>query len=62
MSNPNFREIGSSCIAERRGIEMLDLGEAKTAFMRFGDSVRMEAVDAAGRAPFGVLNQTVVRG
>ncbi|MDR6513255.1 fumarylacetoacetate (FAA) hydrolase [Novosphingobium capsulatum] len=62
VSNPNFREIGSSCIAERRGIEMLDLGEAKTAFMRFGDSVRMEAVDAAGRAPFGVLNQTVVRG
>ena len=61
VSNANFREIGSSCIAERRGIEVLDEGEAKTAFMAFGDTVRMEAVDAKGRAPFGVLNQRVVR-
>lgn len=61
VSNANFREIGSSCIAERRGIEVLDMGEPKTAFMAFGDSVRMEAVDSGGRAPFGVLHQKVVR-
>lgn len=61
VSNANFREIGSSCIAERRGIEVLDQGEAKTAFMAFGDTVRMEAVDASGRAPFGILHQKVVR-
>ncbi|HQS96354.1 MAG: fumarylacetoacetate hydrolase [Novosphingobium sp. 17-62-19] len=61
VSNANFREIGSSCIAERRGIEVLDQGELKTAFMAFGDTVRMEAVDASGRAPFGVLDQKVVR-
>ncbi|NLR73216.1 fumarylacetoacetate hydrolase [Novosphingobium sp. ERN07] len=61
VSNTNFREIGSSCIAERRGIEVLDLGEPKTAFMAFGDTVRMEAVDRAGRAPFGVLAQRVVK-
>lgn len=61
VSNANFREIGSSCIAERRGIEVLDQGEPKTAFMAFGDAVRMEAVDASGRAPFGVLHQKVVR-
>lgn len=61
VSNPNFREIGSSCIAERRGIEVLDQGEPKTAFMAFGDTVRMEAVDAAGRAPFGALEQKVVK-
>ncbi|MCX7282698.1 MAG: fumarylacetoacetate hydrolase family protein [Novosphingobium sp.] len=61
VSNPNFREVGSSCIAERRGIEVLDQGEPKTAFMTFGDTVRMEAVDAVGRAPFGALQQTVVR-
>jgi fumarylacetoacetate (FAA) hydrolase len=40
---------------------MIDQGEPKTAFMTFGDTVRMEAVDAAGRAPFGVLEQKVVR-
>ncbi|OHD03626.1 MAG: fumarylacetoacetate hydrolase [Sphingomonadales bacterium RIFCSPLOWO2_12_FULL_63_15] len=62
VSNANFREVGSSCIAERRGIEVIDLGEAKTSFMKFGDSVRMEGVDAQGRAPFGVIAQRVVRG
>ena len=61
VSNENFREIGSSCIAERRGIEVLDEGEPRTAFMAFGDTVRMEAVDASGRAPFGVLHQRVVQ-
>lgn len=61
VSNPNFREIGSSCIAERRGIEVIDEGTARTEFMRFGDTVRMEAVDKAGRAPFGALEQKVVR-
>lgn len=61
VSNANFREIGSSCIAERRGIEVIDLGEPKTEFMRFGDTVRMEAVDASGRAPFGAIEQKVVK-
>jgi len=61
VSNANFREIGSSCIAERRGIEVIDLGEPRTEFMKFGDTVRMEAVDTGGRAPFGVLEQKVVR-
>lgn len=61
VSNSNFREIGSSCIAERRGIEVLDQGEPKTAFMAFGDTVRMEAMDKAGRAPFGALEQKVVK-
>lgn len=62
VSNDNFREVGSSCIAERRGIELIDLGEAKTNFMAFGDKVRMEALDADGRAVFGVIDQQVVRG
>ena len=61
VSNANFREIGSSCIAERRGIEVIDEGAARTEFMKFGDTVRMEAVDAAGRAPFGTIAQKVVK-
>jgi len=60
VSNENFREIGSSCIAERRGIEVVDLGEAKTSFMKFGDRVRMEAHLADGSAPFGAIDQRVV--
>jgi fumarylacetoacetate (FAA) hydrolase len=61
VSNANYREIGSSCIAERRGIEMLDLGEAKTAFMSFGDRVKMEVFLPDGTPVFGAIDQKVVK-
>ena len=61
VSNANFREVGSSCIAERRGIEVIDEGSPRTEFMAFGDTVRMIAVDRDGRAPFGMIDQTVVK-
>jgi fumarylacetoacetate (FAA) hydrolase len=59
VSNANFREVGSSCIAERRGIEMLDEGAPTTEFMAFGDRVRMEARLADGSPLFGAIDQTV---
>jgi fumarylacetoacetate (FAA) hydrolase len=62
VSNSNFREIGSSCIAERRGIEMLDEGAARTGFMRFGDRVRMECRLRDGGRLFGAIDQQVVKG
>lgn len=55
------RAAGSACIAERRVIEMIDEGRAQTRFMRFGDRVRMTARDEAGHAPFGAIDQRVVR-
>ena len=61
VSNENYREVGSSCIAERRGIEIVDHGEARTEFMRYGDRVRMEAHLPDGRAPFGAIEQRVVK-
>lgn len=61
VSNENYREVGSSCIAERRGIEMIDDGDAKTGFMRFGDRVKMEVFDAAGDSVFGAIDQKVVK-
>ncbi len=60
VSNPTYREVGSSCIAERRGIEMVDYGEPRTGFMKYGDTVTMEAHLPDGSAPFGTLHQTVV--
>ncbi len=60
VSNETYREVGSSCIAERRGIEIVDIGEPRTAFMKYGDQVRMEARDADGLLLFGAIDQRVV--
>jgi len=61
VSNQTYREVGSSCIAERRGIEMLDEGDAKTPFMAFGDRVRMDCPGADGQSIFGAIDQKVVK-
>ncbi|WP_219894243.1 fumarylacetoacetate hydrolase family protein [Aquisediminimonas profunda] len=61
VSNANFREVGSSCIAERRGIEVLDTGSVKTGFMRFGDRLRMEARMADDTPLFGAIDQKIVQ-
>ena len=61
VSNSNFREVGSSCIAERRGIEILDHGVAVTPFMRFEDRVRMWTTLPDGANLFGTIDQRVVR-
>jgi fumarylacetoacetate (FAA) hydrolase len=61
VSNANFRQVGSSCIAERRGIEVVDEGKARTPYMRFGDTVRMEARRPDGRPLFGGIHQKVVK-
>jgi len=55
------RSVGSACISERRVIEMLDKGVAKTELMCFGDTVRMEAFDATGRSIFGAIEQRVIK-
>jgi fumarylacetoacetate (FAA) hydrolase len=60
VSNETYREVGSACIAERRAIEILDTGAAKTPFMRYGDTVRMEACLADGSSLFGAIEQRVV--
>jgi fumarylacetoacetate (FAA) hydrolase len=55
------RAAGSSCLAEVRVIETLETGAARTPFLRFGDRVRIEMQDAAGRSIFGAIDQRVVR-
>jgi fumarylacetoacetate (FAA) hydrolase len=60
VSNADFRQVGSSCIAERRGIEVIDTGEARTGFMRFYDRVRIEAFAGDGHTVFGAVDQRVV--
>jgi fumarylacetoacetate (FAA) hydrolase len=54
------RSAGSACISERRIIEVIEQGKATTGFMRFGDTVRMEVLDADGQSIFGAIDQRVV--
>ena len=55
------RSKGSSCIAERRILEIQENGEAITPFMQFGDNVRIEMSDLNGESIFGYIEQTVKR-
>ncbi|MGM9491898.1 fumarylacetoacetate hydrolase family protein [Ideonella sp. YS5] len=51
---------GYSCIAEKRALEMIEHGEARTAFMQFGDVVRIEMKGPDGQSIFGAIEQAVV--
>ncbi|WP_267397411.1 MULTISPECIES: fumarylacetoacetate hydrolase family protein [unclassified Sphingomonas] len=50
---------GYSCLAELRTVETLEGGEARTPFLKRGDSVRIWAEDDRHHPIFGVIEQTV---
>jgi fumarylacetoacetate (FAA) hydrolase len=50
--------VGYSCIAEQRTVETILTGQAKTPFMRFGDTIRVEMKDRAGKSIFGAIEQS----
>lgn len=52
---------GYSCIAEIRMIETIAEGEAKTPFMKFGDSVKIRMEDENGKSIFGAIEQKVAK-
>lgn len=52
--------VGYSCIAEVRMIETINTGSPSTAFMQFGDRVKIEMLDANGNSLFGAIDQQVV--
>lgn len=51
---------GFHSIADKRAIELAQDGQATTAFLRFGDSVRVEMKDDDGQSIFGAIDQEVV--
>ncbi|MBZ0217201.1 MAG: fumarylacetoacetate hydrolase family protein [Fimbriimonadaceae bacterium] len=51
--------VGYSCIAEIRMIETINDGQPSTPFMRFGDTIRIEMLDADGNSIFGTIDQEV---
>ena len=55
------RTAGSSCIAEKRMIETIEEGVPESAFLKFGDSVRIEFKTRDGHSPFGAIDQVVTK-
>jgi len=53
------RSRGSSCLAEKRMLEIIETGKAETPFMVAGDQVEIEMFDKTGQSIFGRINQTV---
>ena len=53
--------LGASCFAEQRTVETLRDGKPSTPFMRFGDVVRIEMLDANGNSIFGAIEQRIER-
>jgi len=54
------RSAGSSCLAEKRMLEIIADGKPSTSFMQFGNTVRIEMFDKSGESIFGAINQQVV--
>jgi fumarylacetoacetate (FAA) hydrolase len=52
--------LGYSCLAELRTVETLTAGQAKTPFLKVGDTVRLEMRDARRHSIFGAIEQAVV--
>lgn len=56
------RSLGYCCLAEIRMIETIEHGQPSTAFMRFGDRIRIAMADEYGHSIFGAIDQTIVPG
>ncbi|WP_309089969.1 fumarylacetoacetate hydrolase family protein [Phenylobacterium sp.] len=53
--------VGYSCLAEVRTIETIRDGKPSTPFLKAGDTVRIEMVDAKRHSVFGAIEQQVVQ-
>lgn len=55
------RDRGSSCLAEKRMLEIIDTGKVETPFMAVGDHVEIEMFDKTGHSIFGSISQKVIK-
>ncbi|SEB23650.1 fumarylacetoacetate hydrolase family protein [Variovorax sp. YR216] len=54
-------ETGYACLAEKRADEELAGGRATTPWLRWGDRVRIEMLDAGGASIFGAIDNAVAK-
>ncbi|BBF72046.1 fumarylacetoacetate hydrolase family protein [Sphingomonas bisphenolicum] len=55
VSNADYAKVGSSCLSERRAIEMMEGGAPVTPFLHYGDRIQMEVPGNI----FGTIDQRV---
>jgi fumarylacetoacetate (FAA) hydrolase len=60
VSNADL-SAGVGCISEQRALEKLSRGSPATDFLRFGDTVRIEAFDSTGASIFGAIEHKMVQ-
>ena len=60
ISNQDL-SVGFACLMEARLVEQVESGAAKTPFLDFGDTVKIEMRDAEGVSVFGAIEQKVER-
>lgn len=60
VSNREHRQVGSACLAERRAVEKIDHGDSSTPFLKFGETLRFEVMDASGQSVFGAIEHRFV--
>lgn len=54
------RSKGSSCIAEKRMLEIINSGKPSTPFMQNGDEIKIEMLDKNNQNIFGTIKQKVI--
>jgi fumarylacetoacetate (FAA) hydrolase len=60
VSNVAHDQVGSACLAERRALETIAHGAPTTAWMQYGERLRLEARDAQGGSIFGAIDMKFV--
>lgn len=60
VSNINYKETGSACLAEAIALEIIELGYAKSEFIQFGETVEINALDKEGQSVFGTIKNKFV--
>ncbi|MBX7146493.1 MAG: fumarylacetoacetate hydrolase family protein [Alphaproteobacteria bacterium] len=59
VSNKDY-DCGSSCLAEKRMLEIIETGKPITPFLKFGDQIKIEMLDHNNINLFGTIHQKVV--
>ena len=61
VSSKDWKETGSACLAERRALDILEYGEVKTDFLKYGESLSFDVKDHLGQSVFGKIDHIMVK-